>query len=110
RIFSNPDLPSGQIPDKSTRARMFQRFVRAGIKEPYRFYLPLLDIDAPTLPKLNEQGDTVGVLTFYPSVAGVYADEIIAEFAPKDRTIRRIVKRYYSLEKRIQHLKKWLQS
>jgi hypothetical protein len=87
-----------------------RRCVKAGMKEPYQFYLPFLDINGDELPHLNEKGKKVGVSAFHPTVAEEYAREIVERFAYDERAVKEIAKNNPKTADQIPHLKKWLRS
>jgi hypothetical protein len=107
RLFANKDLPHKR---NYTRWNIFKLCAKAGMKEPYQFYLPLLDNNDEELPHLDENGKRVGASSFDPSVAVETAEEIAKHFAGDDPAVQEIVKNNPKTADQIPHLKKWLQA
>jgi hypothetical protein len=107
RVFSNGGLRHER---HGVRARILRRCAKVGMGEPYRFYLPLLDINKSELPMLDEKGEQRGASYFKPTVAEEFAREIVNEFAPDDPPVREIEQKYPKATGRIPHLKQWLRS
>jgi hypothetical protein len=106
RLFANQDLAHKR---NYTRWNIFKLCVKAGMKEPYEFYLPLLDNNDKELPYLDAKGMRSGASFFDPSVAVETAEEIAKHFASDDRAVQEIVKYNPKTADQIPHLKKWLQ-
>jgi hypothetical protein len=107
RLFSNRHL---QHERHGARAQIVRRCAQAGMKEPYQFYLPLLDVNRSELPVLDERGKESGASFFQPTVAEEYAREIVSAFAPDDPAVRGIAKKFPKAAAQIPYLKKWLRS
>jgi hypothetical protein len=107
RIFKNRRL---FYSDGWTRAGLLASYAAAGLKEPYTFYLKLLEINESELPLLDEKGERSGTTSYEPTVAEAFAEEIVEKFAPNDDAIKDIVKKFPKTKDRIPHLKQWLQS
>jgi hypothetical protein len=107
RLFANKDLPHKR---SHARWNIFRLCAKAGMKEPYRFYLPLLDNNDKELPHRGGNGKTVGASYFNPSVAVETAEEIAKRFAGDDPAVQEIVKNNPKTADQIPHLKKWLRA
>jgi hypothetical protein len=82
------------------RARLLAILAKAGLAEPYRYYLRLLD----------RAGRELGNAVHTRPVREVIADEIVSEFAPDDPAVKEIAGKYARASDRIPDLKKWLQA
>jgi len=109
RLFSNPYLRH-KTGIYRNRPRLLRYFAAAGMSEPYRFYVPLLDINKSELRQFDEDGKPSGASYFYPTVAEESAREIVRKFAPDDAEVKKIVKQFPKTADQIPHLKKWLRS
>ncbi|OWK37773.1 hypothetical protein [Fimbriiglobus ruber] len=107
RLFTNRHLPHDRY---GGRPKLLARCAAAGLKEPYTFYLKLLDVNKNQLPSVNEKGEPSGTSYYEPSVAESFAAELASEFAPDDATVKDIAKKFPKTKDQILHLKKWLQS
>jgi hypothetical protein len=107
RLFTNPDLPRENFGNRGT---VLAACVTAGMPEPNRFYLKMLETPGQELALMNEKGDNIGTRSFEPSVAAEFADEIVNRFAPHDETVKTIVKKYLTAEERVPALKEWLRT
>jgi hypothetical protein len=106
RLFANRRLPH----ERQIRPGILRRCAAAGMREPYRFYLPFLDDDRRELPMLDGKGERVGASYFEPSVAASFAREVMKEFAPDDPAVKEIARKFPKEADRIPPLKQWLQS
>jgi hypothetical protein len=107
RLFTNKDLAHDRF---GIRPAVFRLCVKAGMKEPYQFYLPLLDNKSQQLPHLDDKGKPTGVSVFHPTVAEEFAREIVERFAGDEPAVQEIVKKFPKTADQIPHLKKWLRS
>jgi hypothetical protein len=92
------------------RAKLLARCAAIGLKEPYAYYLKLLQMDGKRLPILDKDGKELNAINFGESVAEIFAAEIVSGFAAGDTTVKDIATRYPAARNQIPHLKKWLQS
>jgi hypothetical protein len=104
RVFTNRALRHER---ESSRQRILRACATAGMKEPYEFYLPLLDIKATELPHLNEKGEPSGASYFEPSVAEAFTKEIVSSFAPDDPGIKEIVRKHPKTADQVPKVKQW---
>jgi hypothetical protein len=93
-----------------SRAKLLARCAAAGLKEPFAYYLKLLEMDGNRLPIFDSTGKEVNGISYTIPVAEVFAAEIVNEFAPDDAAIKDIAKKFPETKDQIPHLKKWLQS
>jgi lysophospholipase L1-like esterase len=111
RLFVNPTLrhPRGGATDMM-RSTIFGQCLQAGMKDPYRFYLPLLDINKSRLSTFDKQGKEVGYSQFDSTIAEMFAKEIVEYFAMNDPAVQEIARKFPKVAEQIPHLKKWLQA
>ena len=102
RLFANRHLRHER---DGLRPAILRECAAAGLKEPYDFYLPLLDINKEELPALNEKGEPSGTSYFQPTVAEAFAGEIVNQFADKDAKVQAIAKKFPKTSEQIPHLK-----
>jgi hypothetical protein len=107
RLFSNRRLPHER---HGVRVHVFRLCVEAGLKEPYDFYLSLLDVKQSELPMLDDEGKPSGVSYFQPTVAEEFAREIVGPFARGDPAVGQIAKKFPKTADQIPHLKEWLRT
>jgi hypothetical protein len=107
RVFSNPQVRGH--PDEH-RVRIFRACAAAGLTDPFRFYLPLLDIAGPHLSMPNDEGKWVAAAHYYPSVGEAFAEEVVTRFAPDDPAVKEIVRKFPMPAHRVPELKNWLRS
>lgn len=105
RLFANRHLRHER---DGVRSGILRQCAAAGLKEPYDFYLPLLDINKEELPVLDEKGETSGTSYFQPTVAEAFAEEIVKQFAEMDAKVQAIAKKFPKTSDQIPHLKAWL--
>lgn len=95
KLFSNDKMKRVDFSDEEARGKMFRRCLDAGMTEPYRFYLPLLD----------EKGHLRS-----PTIGESCAREIILHFAPDDAAVREIARKHEAMAQQIAPLKEWLRT
>jgi hypothetical protein len=105
RLFDNRRLAHER---DGSRARCVRLCVGAGLKEPYRFYLPLLDVKETRLTIKTEKGEDVGVSHFEGPVSEVFAKEIV-EVLGKEKAVAEIVHNHRRPADQVAPLKAWLQ-
>jgi hypothetical protein len=106
RVFSNRRFRH----ERYSRVKILQSCARAGMKEPYEFYIPLLDISDSVLPMLDEKGKPSGASNFEPSVAAAFAKEIVDQFAKDDPAVKEIARKHPRTADQLADLKNWLRS
>jgi hypothetical protein len=108
RVLSNRRLA---LAEGRVRPSILRSCAAAGMKEPYGFYLPLLNNKETKLVVVDANGKEIGTRDFYSgwTVARSFAREIANEFAGDDLEIK-VIARKYQIADQIPHLKKWLES
>ena len=78
------------------------------MKEPYRFYLPLLDVKETQLTVKTEKGEDAGASFFEAPVREVFAKEIVDVFDSK-KAVAEIARKHPTAADQVAPLKAWLQ-
>jgi hypothetical protein len=105
RLFANKGLAHERY---GARARCVRLCAESGLKGPYRFYLPFLEMKATQLPVKNEKGGDAGTSYFQEPVRELFAKEIVDVFG-KEKAIAEIVRRHPRAADQVAPLKRWLQ-
>jgi hypothetical protein len=103
RLFANRSLAHER---NGSRARCVRLCTEAGLKEPYRFYLPLLDVNEAQLTVKTEKGE--GASYFGAPVREVFAKEIVEVFG-SDKAVAEIACEHPRAADQVAPLKTWLQ-
>jgi hypothetical protein len=98
----------GAGPRKARRARCVRLCAGAGRKEPYRFYLPLLDVKGTKLAVKTEKGEEAGASYFEEPVSEVFAKEIVAVFS-REKAVAEIARKHSGAAGQVAPLKAWLE-
>ena len=94
--------------DNGGRPKILARCAAAGLKEPYAYYLKLLEMGGDRLTILDSRGKEVNGITYASPVAEVFAEEIVTRFAPDDPAVKDIVKKHPKAKDQLPALKTWL--
>jgi hypothetical protein len=105
RLFANRGLAHERY---GSRAQCVRLCAEAGLKEPYGFYLPLLDVKETHLTMKNEKGENSGASNFEEPVREVFAKEIV-EVLGKEKDVAEIVRKHPRPSDQVAPLKAWLQ-
>jgi hypothetical protein len=105
RLFASQSLAHER---HGTRARCIRQVAEAGLKEPYRFYLPLLDVQETKLTVKNEKGENAGSSFFEAPVREVFAKEIVEVFG-SEKAVAEIARKHPTAADQVAPLKAWLQ-
>jgi hypothetical protein len=105
RLFANSRLAHERHGARATCVRLC---AGAGLKEPYRFYLPLLDVKETHLTIKNEKGEDAGASYFEGPVSEVFAKEVVEVFG-KEEAVAEIARKHPGAADQVAPLKAWLQ-
>jgi hypothetical protein len=105
RLFANRSLAHER---HGSRARCIRLFAEAGLKEPYRFYLPLLEVKETQLTIKNEKGQDAGASNFEAPVREVFAKELVEVFG-SEKAVAEIARKHPRAADQVAPLKAWLQ-
>lgn len=105
RLFANGGLAGER---HGVRARCIRLCAGAGLKEAYRFYLPLLDVRETRLTIRNAKGEDAGTSYFEEPVREVFAKEIVAVFG-KEKPVAEVARKHPRSADQVAPLKAWLQ-
>ena len=106
RLTRNPGLTGSDGP---YRAQLLARCAAAGLKEPYVYYLEMLQVEGERISIRGKDGKEVNGISFAAPVAEVFSAEITERFASDNATVKDLVKRFPAVKDQVPHLKKWLQ-
>lgn len=101
RLFSTGE----QVPPE-----LLSRCTTIGMKEPYQYYVALLDNNGEHVNRVDDQGNLQATYYYSPNVAQAFAQEIVEKFAPHDPVIKEIVAKHPKTADQVLHLKHWLKS
>jgi hypothetical protein len=104
RLFANRGLAHER---HGNRARCVRLCAGAGLKEAYRFYLPLLDVREAELTAKNERGEGTGTSFFEEPVREAFAKEVVEVFG-KEKAVAEIARRHPRAADQAEPLKAWL--
>jgi hypothetical protein len=105
RLFANRRLAHER---DGRRVRCIRLCAAAGLKEAYRFYLPLLDLKETQPATKTEKGEVTRALYFQEPVREVFAKEIVEVFG-KEKAVAEIARKHRKPADQIAPLKEWLQ-
>jgi hypothetical protein len=92
------------------RPKLLARLAAAGLKEPYAYYLKLLDLPGNKLPVLDRAGKEVSATEYGVPIVHILAREIVTEFAPGDPAVKDIARRFPDAKDQVGPLREWLRA